>query len=624
MFNKSQLKMKTTLLTVFALVIGITLSAQKTAKISPEKANLKVQATRLQSISEQTNPNAMFRQNDGPRTPGVNETVIGSTVYDLQSNSNVQNRIYAYPDGTIGATWTMGFANDAFADRGTGYNYFDGTAWGDEPTVRIETAVRTGWPSYAPLGDGEMVISHGGGLNFSSRPTRGTGAWTTTTIPNTAGYTWARAITSNGKIHVISNTNAIFEGLNFAIVYLSSSDNGATWTTPTILPGMDLATGLTGFIGFDGFGGDTYSWAEPKGDTIAFVYGDLVGGVWIMKSFDNGATWTKKTVYEFPSFTGIENPDCATFDDTYDIAIDAQGKVHFAGCRYKLTGMDATIPAVTWFYYPYTDGVVYWNEDMPQIDTSYLNNPDTLFNHGMWIGSMIDIDGSGEIEFPETGSGIYPWGEYRYSGLSSMPQIGVDNDNNIFVSYSCLREDLVNAGANPNVQLYRHLYLTSKMTNEPEWCDPRDLTGDIEHSYDECVWGSMALAGDKIHFVVQVDPEPGVGLAGDLDAWGDNYMYHISFPTFVSVKPLDIAKDVNVSPNPATEFANVEVNLNSASKVEVNVYDVMGKLVLANNYGQQTSGNHTYKINTSSLPAGVYVFNVKAGGSQTTKKVIVK
>ena len=626
MFNKSQLKMKTTLLTVFALVIGITLSAQKTAKISPEKANLKAKAISLPCISEQTIPNAMFRQNDGPRTPGVNETVIGSTVYDLQSNSNVQNRIYAYPDGTIGATWTMGFANDAFADRGTGYNYFDGTSWGAEPTERIEGAVRTGWPSYAPLGDGEMVIAHGGGLQFSKRDTKGTGDWTTTLIPNTAGYTWSRSITSNGKIHVISNTNAIYQGLNFAIVYLSSSDNGATWTTPVILPGMDAGSMLTGFIGFDGFGGDAYSWAAPKGDTIAFVFGDPFGGIWVMKSLDNGTTWTKTTIYEFPDLSGmVETPDAASFDETYDIALDNEGKVHFVGCRYKFGSFDASVaPIASWSYYPYTDGVVYWNEDMPQIDTSYLNNPDTLFNHGMWIGSMIDLDGSGEIEFPDAGSDAYPWGDYRYSGLSSMPQIEIDNSNNMFVSYSCLREDLVNSGANPTVQLYRHLYLTSKLTYEPEWCEPRDLTGDIEHSYDECVWGAMALAGDKIHIIVQVDPEPGVGLAGDLDAWGDNYMYHITFPTFVSVKPIDIAKDVNVSPNPATEFANVEVNLNSASKVEVNVYDVMGKLVLANNYGQQASGSHIYKINTSSLPAGVYVFNIQASGSQTTKKVIVK
>jgi len=423
---------------------------------------------------------------------------------------------------------------------------------------------------------------------------------------------------------VIANTYAIYEGLNFAIVYLSSSDNGATWTTPVILPGMDATTGLTGFIGFDGFGGDTYSWAAPKGDTIAFVYGALVGGTWVMKSFDNGATWTKITINEFPSLTGTDNPDVALFDETFDIALDNQGKVHFVGCRYKLTGMDASTPAVTWFYYPYTDGVVYWNEDMPQIDTSYLNNPDTLFNHGMWIGSMVDIDGSGEIEFPDAGADAYPWGEYRYSGLSTMPQIEIDNNNNMFVSYSCLREDLVNAGANPTIQLYRHLYMTSKLSYESEWCDPRDLTDDIEHSYDEVVWAAMALTeGGKVHFVAQVDPEPGVALAGDLDEYADNYMYHFTFPTFVGVKPVDIAPDVSVSPNPATEYANVQVMLNSASKVDVNVYDVMGKLVMNNNYGQQSTGSHTYKINTSSLPEGVYIFKVQAGGSQTTKKVIV-
>jgi hypothetical protein len=49
----------------------------------------------------------------------------------------------------------------------------------------------------------------------------------------------------------------------------------------------------------------------------------------------------------------------------------------------------------------------------------------------------------------------------------------------------------------------------------------------------------------------------------------------------------------------------------------------MGKLVLNNNYGQQSTGIHSYKINTSSLTKGVYMFNVKAAGSQTTKKVIV-
>ncbi len=307
--------MKTTLLSVFALVIAFSLSAQKVAKIPADKANITSVGTDLPTFADPIGSSTLYRPGDGPRSTGVNETEIGASVYDLQSNSNIQNRIYAYPDGTVAATWTMGFASTAFADRGSGYNYFNGVSWGDAPTERVETAVRTGWPSYAPLGDGEMIVSHGGGLNFSSRPVRGTGAWTTTTIPNTAGFTWPRAMTSNGKIHVITNTNAIFEGLDFAVVYMSSSDNGATWTTPAVPAGLALAD-LNGNPGFVGFGGDCYSWAAPMGDTIGFCVVDILGGAWVMKSFDNGLTWTKVTVFDFPKFTSAvpeENADCCYF-----------------------------------------------------------------------------------------------------------------------------------------------------------------------------------------------------------------------------------------------------------------------------------------------------------------------
>jgi len=201
----------------------------------------------------------------------------------------------------------------------------------------------------------------------------------------------------------------------------------------------------------------------------------------------------------------------------------------------------------------------------------------------------------------------------------------IDHNNNMFVSYSALREDLINSGANPNTQLYRHLYVVSKMNDQLEWMEPIDLNDDVMHSYDEVVWASMVSAADgNLHFLCQMDPEPGTSMGADADEPGENYLTYITFPTFVSVKPADIAKDVTVSPNPANEFANVQVMLNNTGKVEIEVYDVMGKLLMTNNYGQQSTGSHIFKINTSSLPAGVYVFNVQAGGSQTSKKVIVK
>jgi len=98
--------------------------------------------------------------NQPPVQFGV-ETVIGITTYDLQSNSAVQNRIMNNGDGTISAVWTYSESFDiAAADRGTGYNFFDGVAWGSQPTARIE-AEKTGWPNIGrTTGGAEVFVCH--------------------------------------------------------------------------------------------------------------------------------------------------------------------------------------------------------------------------------------------------------------------------------------------------------------------------------------------------------------------------------------------------------------------------------------------------------------------------------
>jgi hypothetical protein len=618
--------MKTSLLFIFALVIGISVSAQKI--VQPSAANQKATAEKRSNLvlEESGNASTMYSPGYFPKSaPGVTETPIGMTLYDLQTNAAIQNRIYAYPDGTVGAVWTTGWVPPAtaFADRGTGYNYFDGTSWGEIPTARIASEnKKNGWPSYAPLGAGEMVISHTGasGLFFTRRPAKGTGDWTTSLIPTTANYTWPRAVTNGNSIHLLVNSGALYQGLTNALFYYRSTDAGATFTGPTILPGLD-ATALGLHTNFAGIDGDNYSWAAPRGDTLAFVVTNSWGRIWIFKSFDDGLNWTKITAFQFPS-TVVADLPYGTHDEISALAVDKHGKVHLAIGRMVV--LDDALATAGSQYRPYTDGLVYWNENMPPLDTTQLNNPDTLWAHGNWIAGMSDYNNNDTIDFPTVGTGEFPFGLYEGS-MSSMAQIAVDNDDNVFVSFSQCREDLINNGAEPNAQIYRHLFLTSKMASEGEWIEPRDLTDDIEHAYDECVFASMSFTmNDKLHLIYQVDPEPGLSIRGDEDpTFVDTYLNYLTFPTFVSVKPVDIAKDVMVSPNPASDFANVQVLLKSSQKVELNVYDVMGKLVMNTNYGEQTTGYHTYKVNTSSLPAGIYLFTIKAGASQTTKKVIV-
>ena len=166
--------MKQSFTLILALIAGTALFSQERVMVSKE----------LRNVSQVMKPPVLEAPvNQQPGIPGSNykfstpeEEIIGDTRYDDQANASCQNRIYVYDDGTIGATWTRAVNDGSWDDRGTGYNYFDGTTWGTAPTEQIEDE-KTGWPSYAPLGEnGEIAVAHGSnGLIMSTRDEKGTG-----------------------------------------------------------------------------------------------------------------------------------------------------------------------------------------------------------------------------------------------------------------------------------------------------------------------------------------------------------------------------------------------------------------------------------------------------------------
>src|ERR1043165_997654 len=66
------------------------------------------------------------------KTSGVRNlttTIIGSTVYDLQSNGAISTRLWNNA-GKLSAVWTYSNGSPpSYPDRGTGYAYYDGTTW---------------------------------------------------------------------------------------------------------------------------------------------------------------------------------------------------------------------------------------------------------------------------------------------------------------------------------------------------------------------------------------------------------------------------------------------------------------------------------------------------------------
>jgi hypothetical protein len=76
-------------------------------------------------------------------------------------------------------------------------------------------------------------------------------------------------------------------------------------------------------------------------------------------------------------------------------------------------------------------------------------------------------------------------------------------------------------------------------------------------------------------------------------------------------------------PNPATNDITINFGLNQSSKVEIEVYDVTGKIVSAVKLDNLEAGNHSSKLNTANLNAGVYMYSVKSDNAKMFSKFTI-
>ena len=83
--------------------------------------------------------------------------------------------------------------------------------------------------------------------------------------------------------------------------------------------------------------------------------------------------------------------------------------------------------------------------------------------------------------------------------------------------------------------------------------------------------------------------------------------------------------DINIYPNPASDFVTLDYTLDENSDIRVDLYDISGKKVSCLVKEKQISGEHHQSINLSelNLHTGVYSIALKAGDKAATKRVVV-
>jgi len=556
----------------------------------------------------------------------ISEFQTGTTTYDKQSNYMVSGRIYFYPgDHTIGCAWTKGESPDTFEDRGTAYNYFNGTSWLAAPDSRVEDQ-KAGWGCYAPLGDnGEVIIAHlAQGLIMSKREQKGSGEWTVTPIlDEPADPTWPRIITSGAHhdtLHVLASSYDPYMGQDQALLYFRSPDGGETWDIPGII--LDG----TGSDCYSYIQNDSYAWAEPRANTLAFVVTSAWHDMFIMKSTDGGDSWEKTIIWENPyPFFDWDVTLTDTFfcpDNSASIALDNTGKAHVAfginRVRHSETGTSF------WLYY-LVDGIGYWNEDMPAFsnDLDALSPPQYGYENTElaedinYVGWSQDMDGDGETTFLES---VYYYGTI---GISTMPSISIDDQGRIFLVYSSTTENYDNFEYN-----YKHIWARA-YSPESGWTNFVHVSSEVVHMFDECIYPEIAAnSDDYIHLTYQVDNTPGTAVEEDHSYQENRIVYarvnKYEFYPWGTGEHQDPASQfavIQVYPNPCTDLVNISLTTRTSGQLTIDVRNMCGQTVRSAS-GKAEASQQVETINLKGLPAGVYQCTVSLDQQTVSKKLI--
>ena len=572
---------------------------------------------------------------------GMSEQIIGKTYYDLQTNSSIQNRLFVHDDNTISATWTMSpDIQTNFPNRGSGYNYFDGTSWMDMPESRIEEE-RTGWPSIAGINDGEIMTSHifedpNLFTNIAQRPEKGSGEWLEKHLPNTDAITnysnvWPRMKVGGAdvqSVHIISHTYDMTDSagvLSGNFITYSRSQNGGE--------SFDIIDRLLPEIGpefYTNFNADTYA-MDVKGSTVAFVLGDAWTDVILMKSTDNGTTWTKTIVKEhpIPMWTDSIMVDSLNYpeyngriestDGSFSISLDNDGNVHiFYGMMEYSNFNDPNDEEGVYTYYYLTDGLAYWNEitKTEEIITFVqdLNSNDTL-----------------DIQIDE---GNYQIAKYEKS-LVSYPSSVIAGNGDIYLTYSGIIEyfypEQIEMGQDDEnfLEHYRHMYIMRSQDGGVSWSTPYDLMTEVTDPeigdpLQEGVFGCISnIVNDTIYMTYQRDVYPGLNIQGDEDPITKNNIVFMTIPVqgFETLATKEITKstsNLNIYPNPAAN--RVTINLaNNKEIAKVIITNILGEVVKTT----MINGEST-QLSIEGLINGVYFVSVETTNRVKTKSFMKK
>jgi hypothetical protein len=211
-------KTSTTFLFMFCVLFSF---AQQRMKFKNE--HLTTTLFKVKNSSEKL-INSNQKSSSGNSSAGL--AIIGSTIYDYQTNASMPRRIHQYDNGKVTSIWNGSRQNQFYNDRGTFINTYNGTMWSSEPLTRIENKI-VGWCALAVTTNAEHIIAEPNIISTNTGPTFDTGK-TFTSFTHLRG---PHAVASAQNIHIVmaSTEPDTLTGFVAPIYYTRSTNGGQSF-----------------------------------------------------------------------------------------------------------------------------------------------------------------------------------------------------------------------------------------------------------------------------------------------------------------------------------------------------------------------------------------------------------
>lgn len=532
---------------------------------------------------------------------GTGNDVIASTSVDggnsftaKVSQAAVGGKNHRYPNGVIYNPAGNTDVNNAYHVMAGPYttsawegNYFASTTFGgangNEQTIQTTGAGDL-------LSRNGMTIDNNGDVHMVGLQYEGSSGPT-----SYLGYVYKGAFNSSTNQFVWNNMTLhpeVVKGSDGAY-YMSYTQINTAWAA-------DGSVGYVYFVGSDSRAGDDRCSYQP------IVYKTTNGGsTWELMDYINLKNNELMEPYLYPLrkefYTGgTVKPMFAETDGV----VDANGNLHI-----------------------FTLAKGAYSDHVDSIGYTYTNEKGALFelyNEGQgntWFVNYIDTLETRDVPAEESGYGTgtdaLSWGHRLQASRSNDGKVvfatWTDTDLEFFGSEINLYPDLLGYA--------RHIeYGAAEVKN---FTRGSNIYGEIFYNYAaEVVANGTDSWQIPVSFTdIRTSNDPGQAV---FFYFIKDVKFELSdFPVGINTVAGPVNK-VNAYPNPARGTTTIEVEVATASTVEVTLTNLMGQRVMTVASAPVAAGIHQFEANLSDLKSGIYFYKVEAGASRVTRKLVVR